>query len=279
MGTSRNPKSDAAQDLVKKGLVQRILLMDYADPSTIHAALTESNATRIWFTTDWYSIKKPSRSKEVALARNMIDVIVHHSNQIEHVVFNSVCDADNCSETVQPFWSKSDIEKYLKKKLLATSMTWSILRPVAFLDTLDDSKTMNPLTKGVVKALTKKNTKMKYISTIDIGKATAELLVAPSQYRGQIIDAAACECDGTDLARALTDASGVPSTYKVAVPRFIMYFVLNDLYHMMNWMETDGSTADIEAFKKVVPDAMDASAWFSLKGQWANGEKFAPKEA
>ena len=46
----------------------------------------------------------------------------------------------------------------------------------------------------------------------------------------------------------------------------------------MTFLEKDGYSADIDEFKKVVPDAMDAKAWFASKGQWSNGEKFAPKE-
>ena len=36
------------------------------------------------------------------------------------------------------------------------------------------------------------------------------------------------------------------------------------------------ATTDIAAFKKVVPDALDARGFFDAKGQWSNGEKFSP---
>ena len=50
------------------------------------------------------------------------------------------------------------------------------------------------------------------------------------------------------------------------------------LYYMVTWMEKDGYSANIDEFKKIVPDAMDAKAWFTKKGQWSNGEKFEPKK-
>ena len=34
--------------------------------------------------------------------------------------------------------------------------------------------------------------------------------------------------------------------------------------------------SQIAAFKKVVPDALDAQGWFAAKGQWADGTKFEP---
>ena len=32
---------------------------------------------------------------------------------------------------------------------------------------------------------------------------------------------------------------------------------------------------DMAVFKKMVPDAMDAEAWFKSVGKWSNGDKFA----
>ena len=49
---------------------------------------------------------------------------------------------------------------------------------------------------------------------------------------------------------------------------------MGDLYHMVTWIETVGGSASIEEFKKLVPDAQDAKAFFEKKVQWANGEKF-----
>lgn len=43
---------------------------------------------------------------------------------------------------------------------------------------------------------------------------------------------------------------------------------------MTTWFEKTGYSADIEAFKKLVPDAQDGHAFFKKKGHWANGEKF-----
>ena len=80
-----------------------------------------------------------------------------------------------------------------------------------------------------------------------------------------------------ESAAALTEASGVPCVYKTALPRFVLWAFMTDLYHMMNWMEADGYTADLDEYKKLVPDVMDAKAWFTFKGQWSNGEKFEQK--
>merc|ERR1711963_1018741 len=111
------------------------------------------------------------------------------------------------------FWSKVDIEKYMEKEFAPLRITWSVLRPVAFLDNLDDPRNGNPLKKGRVKMLTKPNCSLKYISCTDIGKGSAVLLTNPTMYSGKKVDAATCEYNGTELAAILSEVSGTKCKY------------------------------------------------------------------
>lgn len=274
VATSRNPDSESS----KKLNVQKVLKADLNDPASVVAAIRDSKATRVWFTTDWYAISKPTREKEFLTGKAVVDAIKECGDQVEHCVYSSVGDADNCPESVEHFWSKADVEKYIKERLSEDKTTWAILRPAAFFDNLDDPKNWNPLSKGSVKFLGYDNIKFKFVATEDIGKGCAALLVNHKEHAGKTIDAAGGEHTGSELAQALSEASGVQCSFKTMPPRFIVWLLMRDLYHMMVWMEKDGYTADIAEFKKLVPDAMDAKAWFQSKGQWANGEPFTPKE-
>ena len=178
------------------------------DTNSILAAIDESKATRVWFTTDYYSIKKPTRAKEAKLGYNVIDAIKKRPNQINHVVFNSGAYADEVPTRMEEFWSKADIEKYMEKEFASLPITWSVLRPVAFLENLDDAKNGNPLKKGSVKMLTKAKCPVKYIGVADIGRGSATLLMSPETYAGQKIDAATCEHSGPELAKILSEVSG-----------------------------------------------------------------------
>merc|ERR1712012_949849 len=106
------------------------------------------------------------------------------------------------------------------------------------------------------------------------------MLYSPKDYAGKIIDAIGAIHTGTELASALTKVSGVNCVYKMSVPRFVLWIFMVDMYHMANWMDskdfpsTESGGEMIETFKTLVPDAMDAEAWFRSKGQWADGEKF-----
>jgi len=270
-GSSRNPESlkKARGDTIKA------VSVDMNDITSIVAALDESKATRVWFTTDWYSISKPTRAKEARLGYNVIDAIKQRSNQVNHVVFSSGAKADADSAKFGEFRSKIDIEKFMAKELPPLQITWSVLRPVAFLENFDDAKNGNPLTKGKLKMLVKPEASLKYISCTDIGKGCAALLMNPDLYAGQKIDAATCEYTGPQMAKELSEVSGVECTYSLSVPRFVLWLFVPYLYRLVKWFEAGGyDDTEMEPFRKIVPDYQDAKAWFQAKGAWANGEKF-----
>lgn len=271
-GSSRNPASLKE----KRGGEIKVVYAEMSDIASVVAAIDKSKATRVWFTTDWYSIKKPTRAKEAQLGINVIDAIKQRSNQVKHVVYNSGAMGENPSLKMGEFWSKADVEAYMAKELTPLQITWSVLRPVTFMENLDDAKNGNLLKKGSVKMLTKPDDSVKYISCTDIGKGSAALLTNPELYNGQIIDAATCEYNGHELAQALSEVSGVPCKYSLSVPRFVLYLFVPDLYRLVKWFENGGyDKTEIEPFLKIVPDYQDAKAWFAAKGHWADGEPFA----
>eukprot|EP00640_Fibrocapsa_japonica_P003385 CAMPEP_0113944120 /NCGR_PEP_ID=MMETSP1339-20121228/30650_1 /TAXON_ID=94617 /ORGANISM="Fibrocapsa japonica" /LENGTH=310 /DNA_ID=CAMNT_0000949195 /DNA_START=59 /DNA_END=991 /DNA_ORIENTATION=- /assembly_acc=CAM_ASM_000762 len=275
MGTCRNPDSASAKALVDLG-VSKLFQADLINRESLATAIRESGATRVWFMTDFFSKDGGSRKKEAQMGFNVVDAVKDCSAQVEYVVFTSVGDADNVPQKVHHFWSKADVEKYMEEQFAGTATRWSVIRPVAFLENLDDANIQNPLTKGKVKFLTKAAVPTKFISTVDIGKGSAAMLTNPDEYSGKKIEAATCEHTGTELAEILSEVSGTQCKYGMVLPRIVMWFLppLWDLYNMVKFFESTGYSADIEAFKKIVPDSMDAKAWFETKGQWANGEKF-----
>jgi len=270
-GSSRNPESLRKS---RDGKIQAVQA-DMNSTASIVAAIDESKATKIWFTTDYYSIPKATRAKEAQLGFNVINAVKERSDQVRHVVFNSLATNDNITSKMEEFWSKLDIEKYMKQELGPLKITWSILRPVAFMDNFDDARNGNPLKKGSVKFLTKADSSIKYISCTDIGKGSAELLLHPDLYAGQTINAATCEYTGPELAEILSEVSGTKCEYGVVVPKFFLFLFARHVYDLKIWFEGGGyDDIDMGAFQKLVPNRQDARAWFTSKGHWANGEKF-----
>ena len=87
--------------------------------------------------------------------------------------------------------------------------------------------------------------------------------------------ASPAEHSGAELTKALSEVSGTKCKYQLSLPRFVMWLLMSEMYNFTKWLEKVGYSADVEAFKAIVPDAQDAHAFFRKKGQWANGEKFA----
>ncbi|KAL3808113.1 hypothetical protein ACHAXA_001019 [Cyclostephanos tholiformis] len=281
VATSRDPNSTSSQSLLKNEGVKAVLRADFNDPDSVHSAIVESKATRVWFTTDFMSIPwhRRTRHAEAMLGKNVIDAIkrakIGGMGHVEHVVYCSVGDADNVPEKVHHFWGKADVERYMSSQFdVGSGITWSVLRPVAFFENVNDRAIYNPLKKGSIKFITKPDVRVKFVSCEDIGKGVAALLTNPTMYAGKIVDAAGGEHTGTELAESLTEVSGTKCVYKIAMPRFLLWLFMGDLYHMTKWLEDVGYTADIKKFKDVVPDAQDSRGFFEATGQWADGEKF-----
>lgn len=240
----------------------------YGDAASIENALKTSNAELVWFVT-----LMSKKATEIAHGKLIVDACKKAG--VKFVVFSSVGDADTCPDNITHFKSKLEIEAHLK----ASGLAHGITRPVAFYENFDDAATWNPLKKGAVKGLWSVDTKVKLVACVDIGKAGAAMLQSPDEWNGKTIDCATVNASGHDIAAALTAASGVQCKYAVAMPRCLMSCLMPDLNHMVSFFEDSGYSANIDEFKKVVPDALTLEKWFAAKGQWANGEKFAGKKA
>jgi len=97
---------------------------------------------------------------------------------------------------------------------LSPTCRWAVLRPVCFLENLDDPTNYNPLTKGKVKFLTKPDVIVKFIATADIGKGSCAMLMNPNKYAGRKIEAASCAHSGTQLAQILSEVRQYKSPMK-----------------------------------------------------------------
>uniref|UniRef100_A0A7S1HRZ5 NmrA-like domain-containing protein n=1 Tax=Eutreptiella gymnastica TaxID=73025 RepID=A0A7S1HRZ5_9EUGL len=242
----------------------------FGDRTSADSALQSSGARKVFLLTDFFGAAKGKKDKEIFHGTVFIDACKVAG--VEHVVFSSVADCDACPQNVQHFKSKLAIEDYIK----SSGLSYSILRPVAFFENLDDPANWNPLKKGSVKCLWPATLKVKMVACVDIAKAAKEMLASPAEWQGKTLDCAACNASGHDLANSLSEVSGVKCSYKKAVPGLAMWLFMRDLYNMVAFFMGPGYSSSIEDFKKVVPDAMGPKDWFKAKGVWSNGEAFKP---
>lgn len=259
-GTTRSSNSPLAGQGVKP------VVCTYTIRADLDRAFKETGAKKAFVITDYFRAAKSNAELEFQQGRDAIDAA--KAAGVDHLIFMSVADAERFDEHTKHMKAKVELEKYIRQ----SGVPFSILRPCAFFENLDDAANWNPLKKGVVKFLSLQD--CKYCATYDIGRAAAIQFRDPSQWLGKSLDVIGWQGDLSHVAAALSKVSGVPVKAKLAMPIFLRRLLLNDLHHMFLYYEVQkGPRGTPEAFRKIVPDALSAEDWFRFHGQYANGER------
>jgi uncharacterized protein YbjT (DUF2867 family) len=262
-GTTRSDKSTLAAAGIKP------VVCNYTVRADLDRAFAESGAKKVFVITDYFGAAKKSADLEFEQGRAAVDAA--RVAGVQHLVFMSVADAEFFDHHVKHLHAKVALEKYLRR----AGVPFSILRPCAFFENLDDAANWNPLKKGRVKFLTLQD--CKYCATYDIGRAAAIQFKDPQTWLGKTLDVIGWQGDLSQVAAALSKVSGVPVKARLAMPLFLRRWLLKDLHHMFLYYEVQkGPRGTPQAFKKVLPDALSAEDWFRFHGQYANGERIVP---
>lgn len=261
-GTTRSNKNVLGNAGVKP------VVCNYTRRADLDRAFAETGAKKVFVITDYFRAAKKNADLEFEQGRAAIDAA--RAAGVQHLIFMSVADAEFFDEHVKHLHAKVALERYLR----GSGVPFSILRPCAFFENLDDAANWNPLKKGVVKFLSMKD--CKYCATYDIGRAAVIQLKNPQTWLGKTLDVIGWQGDLTEVASALSKVSGVPVRAKLAMPLFLRRLFLKDLHHMFLYYEVQkGPRGTPEAFRKVLPDALTAEDWFRFHDRYANGEKIA----
>ena len=259
-GTTRS----AGSALEKQGV--KPVVCNYTLRGDLDKALAQTGAKKMFVITDYFSAAKKNADLEFQQGCAAIDAA--KAAGVNHLIFMSVADAEFFDKHVTHLKAKVALEKYLQE----SGVPFSILRPCAFFENLDDAANFNPLKKGVVKFLSLQD--CKFCATYDIGRAAAVQYQNPQQWLGKTLDVIGWQGDLSQVAAALSKLSGEPVKAKLAMPIFLRRLLLKDLHHMFLYFEVQkGPRGTPQAFKQVVPDALSAEDWFRFHGQYSNGEK------
>ncbi|KAJ5704291.1 nmrA-like family protein [Penicillium malachiteum] len=130
-------------------------------------------------------------------------------------------------------------------------MSWTILRPTAFLQNL------TPDFCGKVFAtcwkLSIREKPLQVISVSDIGFFGAHAFPFPDQYKNKSLSLAGDELTFVEMERIFREKCGrdVPLTFNL-VSRTLMWLI-KDFRNLFQWFYNSGYDADISALKKIHP--------------------------
>ena len=261
-GTTRSSSGRPAGPGVKP------VVCNYTLRADLDRAFADTGARKVFVITDYFRAARKSAALEFEQGRAAIDAA--KAAGVEHLIFMSAADAECFDEHVKHIHAKVMLEKYLAE----SGVPFSVVRPCAFFENLDDAANWNPLKKGVVKFLTMQD--CKYCATYDIGRAAVIQLKDPQTWLGKTLDVIGWQGDLSQVAAALSRVSGVPVKAKLAMPILLRRLLLKDLHHMFLYYEVQkGPRGTPEAFRKILPDALSAEDWFRFHGHYSNGEKIA----
>lgn len=190
-------------------------------------------------------------------------------NGVQHFVYASVDRGGERSldnETDIPhFASKHRIEKHLIAAAEGSGMSWTILRPVVFMENLDGGfvgKVFATAWRLVVRSRP-----LQLIAVDDIGVFAAKAFTSPEEFKGSGISLAGDELTYEQMEEQYREVMGspVPTTFGI-VARMVLR-MSREMGNMFAFFEREGYAADIPELRKMYPDLKDLKTWLAEQKQ------------
>ncbi|GAB2775350.1 NmrA/HSCARG family protein [Salinimicrobium soli] len=194
--------------------------------------------------------------KEIEQGKTLANLADQYN--IRHFVYSSVAGAD-LRTGIPHFESKLEIEEHIK----LLELPYTILRPVSFFENFLIPQVRRGIMKGSLVQPVKKETRLQYISTEDIGRVATQCFLHPEKYLFRTLTLAAEELTGEEAAEVLSKELNLPVNYKM-MPWMVRRFLLGkDLYKMFTWIDHGNALAPKEEIigKDEFPNMVNFRNW------------------
>ncbi|KAK7429843.1 hypothetical protein QQZ08_003688 [Neonectria magnoliae] len=257
---TRNPSSSAAQALERRGV--QAVKGDLLDRESLVRAFEGVDAA--YLVTDFRGPEDVEG--ELKQGRQYVDVAKDAG--IKHLVFSSVAGAD-IAQAVEHFYTKYKIEEYIK----ASGLSWTAIRPVGFMEVIPPPGIGRFFFLSAMESLMG-NTKQKYISCRDIGKAIAIALLNPEKYNGKVLTIAGQVADVDELQSALDKGEGTKSWGRIWLPRWVIIRLTPHHYRQMfDWLYHENcQPGSVEETRELIPDILSIEDWAKQNSQKAKDD-------
>ena len=245
---TRNTQSTAAQDLRNRGA--KILKGDLDDSDSLKRAVKDVQSIFLMGTPF-----EDGTEGEIRRGKLMADIA--KENNIEHLVYSSVANADK-NTGIPHFESKYKVEQHIKN----LGIPYTIIGPTFFMENLLGSG----LEQGQLALPLSPSTILQQSALENIAEFTALVLERRKPFLGKRIDIASDEVTGEQAAKILSNELGQRIRY-VPVPLEQVYQANQDMARMYDWYENGGTGIDISALHQEYPEVN----WLSFK-DWARSK-------
>ncbi|KAL8949464.1 MAG: hypothetical protein Q9222_004430 [Ikaeria aurantiellina] len=265
---TRNVESASAKALAAKSSSIQLIQGNLNDCHAIFAAaLNVTKGDPIWGV---YSVQQAvqdgaTQESEEKQGKALVDLSVSHG--VKHFVYSSVERGENAQiegpTYVPHFKSKHTIENHLFEKTEnGKVMSYTILRPVAFMDNLVPGF-MGKVFTTMTKVGLKPGKPLQYIAVSDIGYFAAQAFLQPQdpKFHNRAINLAGDELTFAQLDEVFVKRLGypVPTTFEF-LARF-MKWMISELNIMYKWFDEEGYGVDIPELRKMHPGLKTFGDW------------------
>ncbi|KAI0451855.1 hypothetical protein F5B21DRAFT_485337 [Xylaria acuta] len=259
LALTRKASSKNAQALVPKYgkmLNLEVVEGDTKNPEPIFAAHKDIDTV--------FSYTIPPAKEEESQAKPLITASAKHG--VKHFVFSSVDRGGEQRSWENPtdvphFITKHNVELHLRKTCEGNpSMTYTILRPVAFMDNFNPTSGFGSVMAAMWATLPA-DTKLQLTSVRDIGVFGAKAILHPEQYAGRAIGLAGDELTLADVRSIFRRVAGLQLPQVWTIVGHGVRRMSKDIGRMFGFFEKTGYGVDIPKLRAEEPRVQDFETW------------------
>jgi uncharacterized protein YbjT (DUF2867 family) len=216
-----------------KGPNVEVVKGDFRKPETLRSALKGIDGVFLMGTP-----YEEGPEAESAQGKAMIDACAE--KEVGHVVYSSVCCA-NKRTGVPHFDSKYAVEEHLKN----AGLSYTILRPVWFMENFASEWYRPSIEKGVLSTPLAADRLLQMVSVADIGRIVAEVFTKPMKFVGREIDLAGDQLTMGQVVGEMSRVLGRTVRYEQIPEPDAEKAVGGDLAMMFKWLNEHGYDVDL----------------------------------
>ncbi|KAJ4145948.1 hypothetical protein LMH87_004779 [Akanthomyces muscarius] len=263
LALTRDSSSASARRLASQSPNITLIEGNLDDARSVFEKAKKATSAPIWGV---FSVQSPPMNKtgptiEEKQGRDLVDAAL--ANNVSHFVYSSV-DRHGAKSATNPtdiphFISKHNIEQHLMRKAAGTSMRWTILRPVAFMDNFDGSLVSRVFATCWKQFLPSRP--LQLVATADIGVFAAKAFADPAAWSGRGISLAGDELTFEQMSAVFRQKTGAEAPLSWGVLARMALWASREMSTMFAFFEDEGYGADIEEVRKLHPELKTMGAW------------------
>ncbi|KAK6073675.1 nucleoside-diphosphate-sugar epimerase family protein [Seiridium cupressi] len=276
LAVTRNATGGGAKKLAQKSPSIKIVQGDLDDCPALFDEAQRVESTPIWGV---YSVqismgKGVTMDSEVAQGKALIDESMKRG--VRHFVYSSVERGGDEHSWSNPtpiphFQSKYHIENYLRdvtsKSQGGQQMSWTILRPVAFMDNLAPGMPTKVFLAAMNNWLQGKSTQ--WIACKDIGVFAAKAFDNPEDWSKRAVGLAGDELTVDQMNSAFEKATGSPVPMAFWFLGSFLTYMVTELRLMIGWFADEGYKASIKQRQADYPQLLTLEQWLKEESDFA----------